>query len=544
MRRILLLIALVVAVCVSAHAQVTPPKPIKSVGTLPTTCYYALVGRVDEIYKTGASAGFYTCNSSGTSWDGPYASSGGVASITGTANQIVVTGTTTPTLSIPSTLVAPGTITATTSTASPFFVSTNADPADAGAIRLGNAELIEWESSPASTDVTLTVNSSEQFVFSAPVSALTIGAGSSITSSGAGGALGTNAFTSTAYAPIASPTFTGTVVIPTLFILGAVSVTSTGTQLNYLASATGTTGAASTNLVFSTSPALTTPSLGVATATSINGNTFTTGTYTLTGVAGKTLTFNKSLTLEGTDSTTMTFPTTSATIARTDVAQTFTGINIFSSNISASSNVNLTSSTAGVGFNNVASTTQGLSSSGVDMLLRLGTSGLFYIQSVSGGAQLAAFNSNGTIILNTTTYNTCTALTTTAAVLGCTVSDERVKNNKKQFSVDALSIIRKVEPITFSFKEGTAWYKGGRTELGLSAQNLKAANPLLASSTGNELDLLQPEPMALHAIEIGAIKALDAKVDANLALGTKERSVLESKIDAMQKEIDTLRARP
>lgn len=41
-----------------------------------------------------------------------------------------------------------------------------------------------------------------------------IGAGSAITSSGAGGALGTNAFTSTAYAPLASPTFTDTVTMP------------------------------------------------------------------------------------------------------------------------------------------------------------------------------------------------------------------------------------------------------------------------------------------------------------------------------------------
>ncbi len=78
-------------------------------------------------------------------------------------------------------------------------------------------------------------------------------------------------------------------------------------------------------LVFANTPTLVTPVLGAATATSINGNTFTTGTYTLTGVAGKTLTFNKNLTLEGTDATTMTFPTTSATIARTDAANTFTG---------------------------------------------------------------------------------------------------------------------------------------------------------------------------------------------------------------------------
>lgn len=83
-------------------------------------------------------------------------------------------------------------------------------------------------------------------------------------------------------------------------------------------SATGTTGTTSTNLVFSTSPVFTTPNIGAATATTINGNTFTTGTYTLTGTAGKTLTFQNSITLSGTDATTMTFPTTSKTLAAND----------------------------------------------------------------------------------------------------------------------------------------------------------------------------------------------------------------------------------
>jgi hypothetical protein len=63
-----------------------------------------------------------------------------------------------------------------------------------------------------------------------------------------------------------------------------------------------------------TSPTLTTPALGVATATSINGNTLTTGTWTLTGTAGKTLSWSNSLTLAGTDGTTMTFPGASASI--------------------------------------------------------------------------------------------------------------------------------------------------------------------------------------------------------------------------------------
>ncbi len=54
--------------------------------------------------------------------------------------------------------------------------------------------------------------------------------------------------------------------IQTPFTLGATSVTTTGIQLNYLSSATGTTGTTSTNLVFSTSPSLVTPILGTPTS--------------------------------------------------------------------------------------------------------------------------------------------------------------------------------------------------------------------------------------------------------------------------------------
>jgi hypothetical protein len=85
-----------------------------------------------------------------------------------------------------------------------------------------------------------------------------------------------------------------------------------------------------------TSPTLTTPSLGVATATSINGDTFTTGTYTLTGSAGKTLTFSNTLTLAGTDSTTMTFPAASDTVAGLGTNQSFTNANTFSSAVTIS----------------------------------------------------------------------------------------------------------------------------------------------------------------------------------------------------------------
>lgn len=61
----------------------------------------------------------------------------------------------------------------------------------------------------------------------------------------------------------------------------------------------------------------------------INGLTITTTTGTLTIATAKVLTANNSLTLAGTDGVTLTFPSTSATIARTDAAQTFTGVQTF-----------------------------------------------------------------------------------------------------------------------------------------------------------------------------------------------------------------------
>lgn len=107
---------------------------------------------------------------------------------------------------------------------------------------------------------------------------------------------------------------------------------TTGT-LTVARGGTGTTTSTGTgNVVLSTSPTLVTPVLGVATATSVNKVAITAPatSATLTIADGKTLTANHSLTLAGTDSTTMTFPSTSATIARTDAAQTFTGTQTFS----------------------------------------------------------------------------------------------------------------------------------------------------------------------------------------------------------------------
>jgi hypothetical protein len=82
-----------------------------------------------------------------------------------------------------------------------------------------------------------------------------------------------------------------------------------------------TTSTGSGSVVLSAGPTLAAPILGVATATSINRVAITAPANSAT------------LTLAGTDSTTMTFPSTSASIARTDAAQAFTGDQTFNGSI-------------------------------------------------------------------------------------------------------------------------------------------------------------------------------------------------------------------
>jgi hypothetical protein len=136
--------------------------------------------------------------------------------------------------------------------------------------------------------------------------------------------IGGNAATVTTNAPL-----TGAITSDTSNIASLGSFTSS----NLATALTDETGTGSA--VLSTAPTLVNPILGAATATSINKLMITPSATeaTLTIAQGKTLTANNTITLEGQDGSTMTFPTSNATIARTDAAQTFTGGQTFSSTI-------------------------------------------------------------------------------------------------------------------------------------------------------------------------------------------------------------------
>jgi len=135
--------------------------------------------------------------------------------------------------------------------------------------------------------------------------------------------------------PLVQSSITKKITFTNLFAnaTGVPIIAGTTGTLSVARGGTGATAATGTgNVVLATSPTLTTPTIGVATATSVNNVAFTApaSLATLVLASAKTFTVNHSLTLAGTDATTMTFPSTSATIARTDAAQTFTGTQTFS----------------------------------------------------------------------------------------------------------------------------------------------------------------------------------------------------------------------
>ena len=167
---------------------------------------------------------------------------------------------------------------------------------------------------------------------------------------------------------------------------GVATFLATPSSANLRTAVTDETGTGA--LVFANTPTLVTPVLGVATATSVNKMAITAPatSSTLAVADGKTFTVNHSLTLAGTDTTTMTFPATSATIARTDAAQAFTGNQTFNGAI-----IGTVQALSGAGAVNITTLTTAFTSTATGNALTLadGVAGqlktIVYVAEAAGG---------------------------------------------------------------------------------------------------------------------------------------------------------------
>lgn len=160
---------------------------------------------------------------------------------------------------------------------------------------------------------------------------ITAGAGGSVAGyaqlgQGTAPSAGTTAVTLHAPTSVTSYTLVLPAASATGFLLG-----TDATNVNTL-SFVGFSGTG--NVARVTSATFVTPTLGAATATSVNGLTISTSTGTFTLANSKVLTVNNSLTFAGTDSTTQTFPSTSQTIPGMNQANT--GGTSFTLNMAAS----------------------------------------------------------------------------------------------------------------------------------------------------------------------------------------------------------------
>lgn len=120
---------------------------------------------------TGLGTGVTTALAVNVGTDGAFVVKGGALGTPSSGVATNITGL--PAASVLAGTFGTGAYVSDTSFQAPIFKSNNADVADSGVIRLGNAELIAWEATPAGTDLTIQMDSNNVFTSSVPINATT-----------------------------------------------------------------------------------------------------------------------------------------------------------------------------------------------------------------------------------------------------------------------------------------------------------------------------------------------------------------------------------
>jgi hypothetical protein len=122
--------------------------------------------------------------------------------------------------------------------------------------------------------------------------------------------------------------------------------------------------------------------------------------------SGKSSTFNNSFIFNGTDGTTITFPTTSATVARTDAAQSFTGIQTFLSEVAnPGTTTDPASPSAGTEWfdSQIHATKVNIAGRNRDLIADLANSGSMILKAIAGGTTFTALGTAAPTFTGTAT---------------------------------------------------------------------------------------------------------------------------------------------
>lgn len=212
----------------------------------------------------------------------------------------------------------------------------NAPAGGSGCTASGGAGVVQASNGSSGCQATTITDNGTTVAITEPLTATSFSSGSSAPTSSVCGPNGTSPSGLDCYGE-------GNTPIGTLSSVEVIWAT-TGHRLNQILNGTNDSivGAATTdtftNKTFDTAGSGNAFKINGTSISAVNGTgnvLLSAGTAAIT--TGKTFTLNNSLTFSGTDGTTITTPATSATMARTDAAQTFTGIQTFNTAIAPGS---------------------------------------------------------------------------------------------------------------------------------------------------------------------------------------------------------------
>lgn len=319
---------------------------------------------------------------------------------------------------------------------SPFFVSAAANPADAGAVRLGNTETIAWEAATPGTDLTLGVNASDVLVSSAAMSAPSLTLTTTPLAAGSGGTGISSLGTGVATALGVNVDSAGAFVVNG----GALGTPTSGI-------ATNLTGTASINI--NGTVGATTPASGSFTTLTTSGD------VTMSNNANAT----KTWTFQNTDNTN--------TNSRAQLVLTGGTVGVRHLIIAGDDYYFGTTTSSGVHLQVNSNNIIDLAAAGATITGTLNTTGLY--------------KANGTNGVSAGSFSSITAITSTNGIVTqlTGTSDERLKTIDGRFD-HGLKDLMKIKPIRYHWSEYFLKHWNQKNSLqmvGVTAQNIREVMP-------------------------------------------------------------------